>query len=108
MSASAGMVSAAEPTGASQAWTSDDPRVAEAREFVNRGEFAKVERLLAGREAPADVEMLDVIGRLRREYSVDEDALLKKLDGQITDLTRGDIQRWRDAGELQYRVIDGQ
>ncbi len=101
-------VYAEDSSGASQAWTSDDPRVAEAREFVMRGEFAKVERLLAGRDAPADVEMLDVIGRLRREYSVDEDALLKKLDGSIANLTADDIRRWRDAGELQYRVIDGQ
>src|SRR5215218_4772371 len=42
----------AGPTGASQAWTSDDPRVVEAREFVMRGEFAKVEKLLAGRKEP--------------------------------------------------------
>jgi transglutaminase-like putative cysteine protease len=109
MSACSGIASAEDKaTGASQAWTSDDPRVAEARELVMRGEFSKAEKLLAGRDAPADAEMRDVVGRLRREYSVDEDALLKKLDGQITNLTAGDLHKWRDAGELQYRVIDGQ
>src|SRR5687768_13765574 len=90
-------------TGASVAWTSDEPRVVELREFVRRGELAKAERLLAGRDAPADVEMRELIRRLRREYAVDQEALLKKLRPSLPDVTEADVVRWREAGELQHR-----
>jgi transglutaminase-like putative cysteine protease len=101
-------INAAESTGASQAWTSDAPRVAEARQFLAKGQFAKLQGLLAGRDDPAEAELFDLISRFRHEYSLDEDGLIKKLRSSIPDVTSDDLAKWRDAGELQYRVIDGQ
>ena len=90
------------------AWTSDDPRVAELRSMVVRGEFAKAEQGLAGRDGQADVELREMVRRLRREYSLDESAMVEKLRPSIPDVAAADVQRWREAGELQLRVIDGQ
>ena len=109
MSTRAGAVRAEETsTGASVAWTSNDPRVADVRSMVIRGEFAKAERALSGRETQADVELREMVRRLRREYSLDEAAMLEKLRPLIPGVAAADIRRWREAGELQHRVIDGQ
>ncbi|WP_428940691.1 transglutaminase-like domain-containing protein [Fontivita pretiosa] len=99
------------PTGASRAWTSDDPAIARARQLVLRGELAQAEQLLAGASDVAPdqtAEMLDLIRRFRLEYNLTETQLLERLKGQIRDVTAGDLARWRDAGQLQHRLLDGQ
>jgi transglutaminase-like putative cysteine protease len=94
-------------TGASVAWTSDDPRVAEIRGLLLSGELGRAERMLGGRDAREDLEMLDLVRRLRHEYGVDETAMVAKLRPSIPDVTAEDVRRWREAGELQHRVVDG-
>jgi len=95
-------------SGSSAAWTSDDPLIKRAREFVQRGELADAERLLtANSDSTASAEMLDLIGRLRREYSLDEPALIAKLRPAIGDVTPEDLRQWRQAGQVQFRVLDG-
>jgi transglutaminase-like putative cysteine protease len=96
----------ARPPGASRAWTSDDAQLVRARDLLDHGNFAAAERLL--REGnPAHDEMREIIRRLRREYSLDEDGLLAKLRKSIPDVTAEELRRWRDAGQVQHRMIDG-
>src|SRR5687767_8718025 len=51
--------------------------------------------------------MLELIRRIRHDYALDEAGLLKKVQTGIPDVTASDIARWRSAGEVQHRVIDG-
>src|SRR3954468_13410903 len=106
---------AAEPTGASLAWTSNDPIVLKAVALVIDGKLKDAQTLLASDDsqpaadaARAREEMKDLIVRLRHEYSLDEAGLLAKVKKAIPDVTTADLKKWRDAGELQYRTIDGQ
>jgi len=101
-------------TGASVAFTSNDPVIKKALALVNDGKFSEAQAILASDDGHSDAnvarareEMLDVIGRLRREYSLDEAGLLEKIKKQVSDATAADLKKWRDAGEVQYRVIDG-
>lgn len=98
---------ASPPSGASAAWTSDDPNLVRARALLEEGRFADAERLVAG-EGRAESEMREIIRRLRREYSQSESALLEKLRRSIPDVSADDLARWRDAGKVQFRVIDGE
>src|SRR5688500_5764717 len=88
-----------EPTGASLAWTSQDPRIAAARELLLRGELAKAEQSLAGEAGTSADETREVIRRTRREYGQDEATLLGKLRKEIPDVTAADLRRWREAGQ---------
>src|ERR1039458_8403687 len=79
ISASLSPVFAAEPTGASTAFTSRDPIVLKALDLVKSGKFQQAEVLLRAAESPGDAdalrarkETLDIIGRTRFEYSLDE------------------------------------
>jgi transglutaminase-like putative cysteine protease len=94
--------------GASLAWTSKDPLLVEARGLVSRGELTKADKLLADDKSDAAAEMLEMIRRFRREYDVSEADLLEKLKSQIPGVAAADLKRWRDAGELQFRTIDGE
>src|SRR6478672_318430 len=78
-----------EPSGASQAFTTDDPVVLRARGLVAEGRFAEAEAVLreSGGAAQARAEMLDLIARIRAAYTLDEPALLKKLQPTIPDVT---------------------
>ncbi len=106
------MISAAPPalpTGASLAWTSTDPAIVQARELINTGELAKAEALLRGHSSDtAAVETLEIIRRIRQDYSLTAADMLKKLQPSIRELTTDDISRWTQTRELQARTIDGQ
>jgi transglutaminase-like putative cysteine protease len=106
---------AGDETGASGAWTSTDPVVTEARRLFEQGSFGDAELVL--RSAPeesdehatrARAEMLEIIARTRREYALDPDSMLRKLRPAIPDITAGDVERWRDTGQIQHRIIDGE
>jgi transglutaminase-like putative cysteine protease len=96
-----------EPTGASLAWTSSHPAVVQARKLLAEGKFAEAEQTVQTSD-PAGVEMREIIRRLRAEYSLDEAGLLVKLRKSVPDVTPDDLNRWRQAGQVQFRVIDGQ
>ncbi len=101
---------ATEPSGASLAFTSKDPVVGEARKLVEAGEFTKAAKLLDS-DKPADAraadELRDVIARIRVAYSTDAKTMLAKIKRSIPDVTADDLERWRKAGQLQARTIDG-
>jgi transglutaminase-like putative cysteine protease len=99
-----------QPAGASVAFTSQDPVIVHCRELMEAGEFAKASAAL-DQEKPADAraadELRDVMGRVRSAYTTDPSQMLAKVKRSIPDVTAEDIERWRQAGELQYRTIDG-
>jgi transglutaminase-like putative cysteine protease len=106
--------SATQPTGAALAFTSDDPVTRKALTLLRDGNFAEAHTLLATNDGHADAsvaqareEMKEVIRRTRRDYSVNADAMLKKVQASIPDATTADLEKWRKEGVLQHRVIDG-
>jgi transglutaminase-like putative cysteine protease len=99
------------PTGASLLWTSEAPAIVKARELILGGELAKAETLLRASPAAdpaAATEALDVIRRVRHDYSLSATGLVAKLKSQIPDVRASDLETWREAGQLQFRTIDGQ
>ena len=107
-------VLAAEPTGASAAFTSRDPVVLKALGLVKSGKFQRAEDLLRATDGPGDPEALrarketlDILRRTRFEYSLDEAGLLDKVRKSVPDATARDVQRWAKASSACYRMIDG-
>jgi len=95
-------------------FTSDHPVAAQLRNLINKGVLAEAEVLLKNTQAESDPDLMqvliegkEVIGRLRREYNLDPPGLIKKLQLFIPDISSEDVQRWRKAGFLQSRIIDG-
>jgi ubiquinone/menaquinone biosynthesis C-methylase UbiE len=83
-----------ESTGASLAFTSSDPIVQQAIALMNDGKFTDAQTLLASDDGHASAEvarareeMKEVLGRTRREYSLDAAALLEKIRQDIPDVT---------------------
>ncbi|MDB5298136.1 MAG: Transglutaminase-like superfamily protein [Phycisphaerales bacterium] len=103
-----------EPTGASLAWTSDDPVVVEARAMIKAGRLSDAEKLL-GRDDPsaspaakaARAETVEIIARTRYDYPVGSDALLAQLRRRVPALTAAQLDQWRKDGGVQWRTIDG-
>ena len=83
--------------------------------LVEQGEFSKAEQILREQLAdpdapvvePAAIE-LENLRRTRREFSVSEAQVLAELRKGIDDVSIDDVRRWRDAGLLTHRVIDGE
>jgi len=104
-----------ESTGASLAFTSQDPIVKQAIALMQAGKFTEAQALLASDDghANADIaaareEMKEILRRTRREYSVDAAELLKKIQKDIPDVSAQDLEKWTNAGAVQYRMVDGQ
>ena len=98
-----------EPTGASLAWTSRDPAVVHARHLLEEGQFARAEAEmeLSAANQPARAEMIEIIGRIRNEYPLSAEELVAKFQASLPGTTVADIERWRAAGEVNWRMIDG-
>jgi len=89
--------------------------VTQAMSAVEEGRFADAEALLARCIADPAGPVVDdcavlreQMRRIRHDYRLSADELLAKLQRSIPDVTAADIARWRDRGELQHRVIDGE
>src|SRR5262245_53162182 len=101
-------------TGASAAWTSTDPAVRRALTDLEKGNFKRAEQMLATTQPSSDPqvtrereEALDLISRMRQEYTLDDQSLLAKVKRRIPDATLNDITKWREASQLGYHIIDG-
>ena len=106
--AGAGGESGESGSGAAAAWTSKDPVLARARDLVGAGRLGDASGVLKdARDTQAGAEMADLIERLRGEYSLDEPGMIAKLRPVLGEVSPADLRRWRDRGELQFRVIDG-
>ncbi len=106
--------SASEPTAASLAFTSKDLVVVKAQELLESGRFKEAEEVLAAnvdQGAPdarrARLETLDIIHRMRIEYSLDAEALLAKVRKSIPDATAQEVERWASASRARFRMVDG-
>jgi len=105
---------AAEPTGASAAFTSRDAVVLKALDLVRTGKFHKAEALLRAADKQVDpealrarTEALEIIRRTRYEYSLTAPELLAKIKREIPDATARDVERWARDSAARYRIIDG-
>ncbi|HEY7119136.1 MAG TPA: transglutaminase domain-containing protein [Tepidisphaeraceae bacterium] len=98
-------------TGASLTWTSHDPVISRARDLIGRGQLAEAESLLrstSSADPAAAAQTIEIIRRIRLDYSLTPGQLLEKLKPQIADVQPADLDAWRDSGQLQFRTIDGQ
>ncbi len=103
-----------QPTGASLAFTTDDPVTKQALAMLNQGKFAEANALLAAQHghanataAQARTELSEIIRRTRRDYSANAGDVLKKIQLSIPDAAPADVERWRTEGLLQHRSIEG-
>jgi hypothetical protein len=106
--------STTEPTAASMAWTSNDPKVVQARQWVKDGKFAEAEKLLNEPDPTADatarearLETLEVIKRIRWDYRFSAQDVVDAMKDQAPNVTLDRVEQWRKQGQVQYRMIDG-
>lgn len=103
-----------EHPGASLVFVSEAPLAVRFRELTSEGAFADAESLLRSAEDGQDPETrqlvregLDLLRRMRRDYRLEDDELLERLGRSIPDVSAENLDRWRAAGEIQWRLIDG-
>ena len=102
---------ACPPSGASVFWTSPEPVAEKARELVIRGDLNEADRLLSSAAAGSGrvcAEGREIIRRIRQDYDATTEKLLARVRKVLPDTTAEDIERWRQAGQVQYRMLDGQ
>jgi Transglutaminase-like superfamily len=97
--------------GAKQA-TEEDVKI---QKLIDGGDFAAAEKLLqqevADPKAPITSEpaiQLEVLRRTRYDYALTDKDVLTEIKQSIPDATQADVDAWRKAGDLQYRIIDGE
>jgi transglutaminase-like putative cysteine protease len=85
------------------------------KSLIDRGDFAAAEKLLKSQisdpSQPVTTEpaiQLEVLRRTRYDYALTDSDVLAEIDKEIADATQADVDRWRKAGDLQFRVIDGE
>jgi transglutaminase-like putative cysteine protease len=83
--------------------------------LIAHGEFAEAEKLLqahipdpAQPVTTAPAIQLEILRRTRYDFALTDEDVLAEIRQSIPDATQADVDRWRDAGDLRYRVIDGQ
>ena len=86
-----------------------------AQAAVEQGRFSEAESMLreqiADPEAPVVDECavaLEIIRRIRLDFSLTPERMLGKLRESIPEVSSEDMERWREQGVLQHRVIDGE
>lgn len=105
----------AEPShggsGASRAFTSHDPIIERALRLAQQGDFSQAQALLQSSDSSGDSgarsEAIEILRRQRLAYTQTSAALLARVRHAIPDATAEDLERWRIAGQVQYRSIDG-
>jgi transglutaminase-like putative cysteine protease len=93
--------------------TDDDK--AQIKALIDKGDFKAAEKRLQAEisdpSAPITSEpaiQLEVLRRTRSDYALTEKDLLAEIRKEIPDATQADVDRWRKAGDFQFRVIDGE
>ena len=88
---------------------------AEVKALVDKGDFTAAEKILKSQIADASQPVttepaiqLEVLRRTRADYALTDKDLLKEIKKSIPDAKQSDVDRWRKAGDLQFRVIDGE
>jgi transglutaminase-like putative cysteine protease len=85
------------------------------QDLIARGEFAEAEKrlqqLTADPAAPVTSDaaiQLEIIRRTRMDFPHTGDDVLLQIKQSVPDVSREDIHRWREAGDLHFRIIDGE
>jgi hypothetical protein len=88
---------------------------AKIKSLIEHGDFAEAERLLKSQIADvsqpvttAPAIQLEVLRRTRYDYALTGKDVLDEVKKIDPDATLADVDRWRKAGDLQFRVIDGE
>jgi hypothetical protein len=83
--------------------------------LIARGDFAEAENRLkqqiADPASPITSEaaiQLEILRRTRQDFRHTDKDILAQLKTSIPDATQADIDRWREAGHLHARTIDGE
>lgn len=94
------------------AWGEDDPRIGA---LVGEGKFVEAEKLLREQiddsSAPITSDAairLEILRRTRHDFPLTGGEVLAELRKEIPDATQADVDQWREAGDLQARLIDGE
>jgi hypothetical protein len=97
------------------AGVSDAKTDAEIRALIASGSYTQAERLLKGmvvdQSAPITSDaaiQLEILRRTRCDFPLTESDVLSQLQKSIPDANFSDVARWREAGDLQHRLIDGE
>jgi hypothetical protein len=83
--------------------------------LIARGAFSVAEARLREQIADASAPItdataieLEILRRTRIDFPWTNDNVLSQIRERIPDATQTDVDRWRAAGDLQHRTIDGQ
>lgn len=83
--------------------------------LIAAGKFAEAEELLTAQvkdpkapvtEGPAI--QLEVLRRTRHDFPFSSAEVLAEIQKTVPDATAADVDKWREAGDLQFRMIDGE
>ncbi|MEM6334498.1 MAG: transglutaminase-like domain-containing protein [Planctomycetota bacterium] len=99
------------PPGAAALWAEPHPAYTQARDLLDQGRFADAEAMLAADatlDAQARADALDVIRRLRREFSQSAERLTERIAAQVDGFTAEELTQLTEQGLVVHRVIDGQ
>ncbi len=103
-----------EPAAASVAFTTQDEVVLDALKLVRSGNFASAEELLSQKDPEVEaearqarLELVDILRRIRFEYSLDAAGLLAKVKKSVSDATGEEVERWAIDSRARFRMIDG-
>lgn len=98
-----------------KAQTLADLEAGRAARLMSEGKFSEAERLLKSQIAHPDAPIvagpavqLEVLRRTRLDFPWTNEQVLAEIKKSVPDATPKDVDRWREAGDLQYRLIDGQ
>jgi transglutaminase-like putative cysteine protease len=85
-----------------------------AQELIDKGEFREAEKLLKPSvyiDEPTIAKgaiILEILERTRGDFPHNEAEIIKQLKESIPDVKETEIEKWRDAGVLQSKLIDGE
>lgn len=89
-----------------------DPKITS---LINAGNYAEAEKLLTEQIedplAPVTSEaaiQIEILRRTRHDFPMSAEEVLALVKKSIPDATQKDVDRWREAGDLQARMIDGE
>lgn len=88
------------------------------QKMVDQGDYSKaqkdIKKMLDERGDIMDMKLrlrllyeIDRLDRVRQDFNLTKDALLKSIKDEIKDATMEDIERWENMGFFDYRIIDG-
>jgi transglutaminase-like putative cysteine protease len=86
-----------------------------AQQAQERGEFKKATDILTvalkTEQGPDRKELaheLEMIERIRQDYSFTKDELFQKIDASIKDFSHAEFEKWLKEGRFDSRMIDGE